>query len=133
MPTTPIAETSHYRLAFNPEKNRIYFWVMGYWKKADDVPFYIRDWEKAIRLSKPGFTLLGDMSEMITHPQDIRALHELVMGKLQKAGVSKVGEIASKDKIAMLQTAAMAQAMQLRLKSFQTQEEAESWLNSAAG
>jgi hypothetical protein len=77
---------------------------------------------------KQGFTLLTDASEMKTHPQDVRKLHEQAQAIILKAGVSKVAEVL-KDDVAEMQLDAVAKTTQFPKKNFKTAEEAEKWLD----
>jgi len=123
-----IANNSHYTLSVNREKNRAYLKIKGFWSKRDLVPDYLSDWKKATGLLKRDFTLLTDASEMRTHPQDVRNLHEEAQGIIVKSGVVKIAEIV-KDDIAEIQLNAMAKKTHLPKRNFRSLNEAEEWLN----
>jgi hypothetical protein len=127
MPTI-INDTKFYRISVAPEKNRAYLKIFGFWRNAEVVPDYLKDWTKATSSLKKGFTLLTDASEMKTHPQDVRKLHEQAQAILLKAGVSKVAEVL-KDDVAEMQLDAVAKTTQFPKKNFRTAEEAEKWLD----
>jgi len=123
-----IADNTHYTLSVNRDKNRAYLKIKGFWSKRELVPNYIADWKKATGLLKRDFTLLTDASEMRTHPQDIKNLHEEAQTILVKSGVVKIAEIV-KDDIAEIQLNAMAKKTHLPKRNFKSLNDAEEWLN----
>lgn len=129
MPQVKINETKQYTISILPEKNRAYLKIIGFWRNPEVVPDYLKDWTKATSLLRKGFTLLTDASEMKTHPQELRKLHEQAQAIILNAGVSKVAEIL-KDEVAEMQLNAVAKATQFPKKNFRTAEEAEKWLDT---
>lgn len=125
---TTIADNKYYRIEASKEKNRAYLKIFGFWKNPDVVPEYLADWSKAAGMLVKGFTLLTDASEMKTHPQDVRKLHEQAQGILMKAGVSRVAEVL-KDQITELQLDAVAKTTNFPKQTFRTPEDAEKWLD----
>lgn len=129
MPLVKINVTKQYTISILPEKNRAYLKIIGFWRTPESVPDYLKDWMKATSLLSKGFTLLTDASEMKTHPQELRKLHEQAQAILLKAGVSKVAEIL-KDEVAEMQLNAVAKATQFPKQNFKSAEEAEKWLDN---
>ena len=128
MPTVKINDTRFYRISVSPEKNRAYLKILGFWRSTEVVPDYLNDWNKAMSMLKKGFTLLTDASEMKTHPQDVRKLHEQAQAIILKAGVSKVAEVL-KDDVAEMQLDAVAKTTQFPKKNFKTAVDGEKWLD----
>jgi hypothetical protein len=124
-----IARNKCYEISYSEVKDRLYFNVLGFWKNKESVPELLHDWEKALRLTRPGFTLLIDMRTMITHPQELNGLHEKFMQMVRNAGVSHVVNVMPNDRIASLQVAAIATRTDLSAQHFDTCEAAERWLN----
>jgi hypothetical protein len=125
---TTIGNNKFYRIEISKDKNRAYLKIFGFWKNVDVVPEYLSDWTKAVSGLIKGFTLLTDASEMKTHPQDVRKLHEQAQAILLKAGVTKVAEIL-KDDVAEMQLDAVAKTTNFPKKNFRTAEDAEKWLD----
>lgn len=123
-----IANNNHYTLSVDREKNRAYLKIKGFWSKREVVPNYIPDWKKAVSLLKKDFTLLTDASEMRTHPQEVRTLHEEAQEIIVKSGVTRIAEIV-KDDIAEIQLNAMAKKTHLPKRNFRSMSEAEQWLS----
>ena len=123
-----IADNKFYSLFVNAQKNRALLKIRGYWKAREVVPDYLPDWSKVTTILKKDFTLITDATEMKTHPQDVRALHEEVQTIIVKAGVKKIAEIV-KDDIAEMQLNSMARKTHLPKKNFKTAREAELWLD----
>lgn len=129
MSTVSINKTKQYVISVSPEKNRAYLKIIGFWKNPETVPTYLEDWAKAVSRLKKGFTLVTDATEMKTHPQEVRKLHEQAQAMLLRAGVSKVAEIL-KDEIAEMQLDSVAKTTQFPKRNFKTIEEAEKWLDT---
>jgi hypothetical protein len=128
METKVITDNKHYTLQVNVGKNRAYLKIKGFWRNVDAVPQYIADWKKTVGMLKPGFTLLTDATEMKTHPQDVRKLHEEAQGVVLKAGVARIAELM-KDDIAEKQLDAVAKVSAFPKKNFRDQVQAELWLD----
>jgi hypothetical protein len=124
-----IANTPQYQISVAPDKNRAYLRIIGFWRNAEQVPDYISDWKKAVAALSPGFTLLTDAREMKIHPASVRALHEEAQALVVQKGVRKVAEL-QQDAVAEMQLDAVAQETRMPKKNFQTQKEAEFWLDS---
>ena len=92
------------------------------------MPQYLTDWKKAAALLKRSFTLLTDASEMKTHPQDVRKLHEEAQAFIMKSGIARIAELVEDD-IAEIQLNAMAKNTQLPKMNFKVKIEAEQWLD----
>jgi hypothetical protein len=123
-----VADNPHYLLSVNLQKNRAYLKIKGFWRNVDSVPSYLTDWKKTTALLKRKFTLLTDASEMKTHPQEVRKLHEEAQAIVIKAGVSRIAEITSDD-IATIQLDAVAKSTQFPKRNFKKAEDAEQWLD----
>ncbi|HEY4651188.1 MAG TPA: hypothetical protein VIG72_07225, partial [Pontibacter sp.] len=95
-----VARNTCYDLIVDKAKNRIYFTIHGFWKNRESVPALLDDWKKSIALTQTGFTVLADMRTMITHPQDMNALHIAAQQLVIDAGVSQVANVLPTDKIA---------------------------------
>ncbi len=126
-----IADTKHYALHVAPEKNRAYLKISGFWRNAEAVPNYLDDWKKTLSKVKKGFTLLTDASEMKTHPQDVRKLHEQAQALILAMDVRKVAEIINDD-ITEMQLDAVAKTTRFPKKNFKSIEDAEKWLDESA-
>jgi hypothetical protein len=98
-----ITNNQFYELNYDRDKNRIYLRINNYWKSPEIVPNYLSDWGKVIELAKPGFTLLADFRNMLTHPTSVKLIHESVVDLLVKSKVSYVAEVSPIDRIAVLQ------------------------------
>ena len=130
MSLTTIRSNKHYVIEIAPEKNRAYLKIIGFWRNAEAVPTYIADWKTALAGLKKGFTLLTDASEMKTHPQELRKLHEEAQTLLLKAEVRKVAEIMQND-VTEMQLDSLAKTTQFPKKNFRDRATAELWLDEA--
>lgn len=126
-----ISDHKLYKIEVSTEKNRAYLKIIGFWRNPEAVPDYLKDWTKAVNQLKKGFTLLTDASEMKTHPQEVRKLHEQAQAILLKSGVSKVAEVLQDD-VAEMQLDAVAKTTQFPKQNFRTPADAEKWLDEVA-
>ncbi|WP_018476378.1 hypothetical protein [Pontibacter roseus] len=126
---TSIAKNLCYELSYSGLKNRVCFIIHGFWKSRENVPDLLNDWDKAIRFTRPGFTVITDMRTMITHPQSLNTLHEEAQIKVKQAGVLQVANIMPTDNIAKLQIGSLADKTLIPSRNFATVEEAEQWLD----
>ncbi|GAB3194968.1 hypothetical protein GCM10027293_04390 [Pontibacter aydingkolensis] len=128
-PITVVAKTDCYELLFNAETNRIYFTILGFWKNGDVVPDLLSDLNKALAITQKGFTLLADLSAMVTHPQQLNSLHIQLQKNISDAGLSCGAYVEPTDKIANFQIEQTIKTSQINLKRFGSLHEAEEWLN----
>ena len=128
MSLTTISSNKHYVIEIAPEKNRAYLKIIGFWRSPEVVPSYITDWKKALAGLKKDFTLLTDASEMKTHPQELRKLHEEAQTLLLKGQVRKVAEVMQDD-VTEMQLNAVAKTTQFPKKNFRDRATAELWLD----
>ncbi|SIT89331.1 hypothetical protein [Pontibacter indicus] len=124
-----VARNSCYEISYDSVRNRLYFNILGYWKNNDSVPEYLKDWDKALQLVSPGFTLLIDMRTMITHPQQLNTLHEQSQRKMRAAGLGSIANVMPTDRIASLQVADIIKRVDVPVQDFVTCEEAQHWLD----
>ncbi|MBB6609559.1 hypothetical protein H7F15_00780 [Pontibacter sp. Tf4] len=124
-----VAQNSCYDLSVDKARNRVYFTIHGYWKSKSAVPDLLGDWKKIIALTQPGFTVLTDMRTMITHPQEMNELHMAAQQIIIDSGVRQVAHVMPTDKIAHLQLNSFKTNSTLPYRTFNSVEEAETWLN----
>jgi hypothetical protein len=123
-----IAENKYYTISVDTAKNRAYLKIIGFWKNTEVVPSYLSDWQKALTYLKPGMTLLTDASEMLTHPQEVRKLHEQAQALVLKHNLTKVAEVVVND-ISEMQLDSVAKTTKFPKKNFTDKEAAEMWLD----
>lgn len=128
---TQIAKNSCYELMYDSVKNRVHLVINGFWKSIDSVPEYFQDWKRTLLFIRPGFTLLADLTNMITHPQSVADLRVQVKSLIVQAGIKKAALVEPKDRIAVLQNQYIIKQTNLPAKCFATVKEAEAWLNSS--
>lgn len=124
-----VAYNESYELLYDSVKNRIYFIIKGFWKNKEAVPNYLKDMQEALKLAKPGFSLLSDLRTMITHPQRLCNLHVEAQTLLKSAGLVKVASVEPVDHIATLQLKEIMSKSKLPLRRFTSCKEAEEWLS----
>ncbi|PVY40494.1 SIR2 family protein [Pontibacter virosus] len=124
-----VASNSCYEIGYDGIRNRIYFSILGFWKNTDSVPDFLKDWDRALQLVAPGFTLLIDMRSMITHPQQLNGIHEESQRRMQVAGLSRIANVMPIDRIASLQVTDSIKKIELPSQHFETCEAAQDWLD----
>ncbi|GGG10329.1 hypothetical protein [Pontibacter amylolyticus] len=128
-PQQHVVRNTCYEIGYDGIRNRLYFSILGFWKNTDIVPDFLKDWDRALQLVSPGFTLLIDMRTMITHPQQLTDLHEESQRKMRAAGLSRIANVMPLDKIASLQVADSIKKIELPSQHFETCEAAQQWLD----
>ncbi|TXK33733.1 hypothetical protein FVR03_18920 [Pontibacter qinzhouensis] len=124
-----IAENACYDLSYDSLKNRVYLTIRGFWKSQEAVPHYISDLQKALKLALPGFTILTDMQQMVTHPQAMNMVHVEAHQLVLEMQVASIAHIIPSDKIAKLQVSSIASQTGIPVHNFNSQQEAEIWLD----
>ncbi|HTF81448.1 MAG TPA: hypothetical protein VL947_06980 [Cytophagales bacterium] len=123
-----IADNSAYSISISIPKNRAYLKLVGFWRSPEVVPEYLSDWKKAVTQLDKGFSLLTDATDMKTHPQQVKKLHEEAQILVLSAGLAKVAEVVNND-ITEYQLDSLAEATAFPKRTFRTVSEAENWLD----
>jgi len=125
----PIAETAYYRIEVDPNKNRLYLTLWGFWKNLEVAPHFLEDIGKVAHLLQPGFTALANVSQLKPTPQEVKVIHEKAQKILLHAGLRKTAEVIPDDTVVQVQIDDFAKQSKMPKREFYTQEEAENWLN----
>ncbi|MBK6265520.1 hypothetical protein JKA74_10770 [Marivirga sp. S37H4] len=123
-----IAENKQYTLQVDIDLNRAFLTIVGFWRSRADIPAYLEDWDQAIDLLKPGFTLLTDAREMVIHPSEVREIHAQAHKKIIEFGVKKVAELPNEE-IAKLQLSGFSAQCGMPKENFSSKAEAMAWLD----
>lgn len=125
-----ISKNEQYELLIDIVSNRAFLTIKGFWRNEADIPGYLEDWDQALGMLKPGFTLLTDATEMSIHPGEVRDIHHKAQQKIISAGVQKVAELHS-ESVAVMQLNGLSSESGLPRKNFTDKKEALVWLESA--
>ncbi len=125
-----IAKNEQYELLIDIVTNRAFLTIKGFWRNEADIPGYLEDWDQALGMLKPGFTLLTDATEMSIHPGAVRDIHHKAQQKIISAGVKKVAEIQS-ESVAQMQLNGLSSESGMPKKNFTDRKDALLWLESA--
>ncbi len=124
-----VAKNQLYSLLVDTSKNRLYIKITGFWEKESSVDSYIADQKKAIEQLKPNFTVVADMREFKTLPQELVPKQESSQKDLAEAGMYRVAEILPGSVIASMQLERVTRKTHMPNNQFSSQEEGEKWLN----
>jgi hypothetical protein len=125
-----IANREKYSLAVDPDKNRIYYTMTGFWHNPEDFPYYFQDWEKAMAQVKEGFTVLADVTNFKTPGPKIKPMFEKAQQKANEAGMRKNAELYGEDAMIAEQTLdKLAKRTGMRNLAFKERWKAEAWLD----
>ena len=124
-----IEKNEYYHINVDKSKNRIYLKVIGFWESPNVVPNYITDLEKASKALSRGFTIIADLRDMKTPPQELRSVHEKAQEVLVQAGLDRTAEILSSALLASA-TEMYAEKSWMKKREFSSIKEAEEWLDS---
>lgn len=122
-----VKENENYQVCYDNSINRLYITCVGFWQE-ETVTEFIQVQTNALRLVKPNYTLVADMRDYKTLPQNLVEAQKNSQQDLINAGLYKVAEILSKSVIANMQLKKITQHNDMPVNSFQTLEEGEAWL-----
>lgn len=127
-----VVEREQYRMLADTEKNRVVLEAWGDIVEPELFKHFADDWEKTCSLVSPGFTCLGDYTQVgVFFLKDAFAEG---MKVIFQAGVRKVAVFWGKKVLGKLTTEQAASMASIeyaaRRKSFETRAEAEAWLES---
>ncbi|WP_460880250.1 hypothetical protein [Pontibacter rugosus] len=125
-----VAQNKSYELLYSSAEKRIYLAIKGFWKNTSVAPDYLEDLQKTIDLTVPGFSVLLDLRNMITHPQKVMCLHVEAHKLLMDAGLKIAASIEPDDHIFALQIDDMVNKSQLPLSRFTSYNQAEAWIKN---
>ena len=124
-----IAKNDYYELKISEAKNRIYWTMKGFWRSMAVVPDFDKDWDTTQNMAKPGWTLLGDLSELKPMPDDVRLAQDERQKKAIGGGCIKVSCIVDSVLTKMsLNKSLKGSGMDKMLQYFDSPIEAEQWL-----
>jgi hypothetical protein len=126
---TEIATREKYMLAVDPDKNRIYYTMTGFWHNPEDFPNYVQDWEKTLAQVKRGFTILTDLTKFKTPGPKIKPILEKAQKALNDAGLKKTAELYGKDVLVEQSVDNIAKRSGMKKLSFKELWKAEAWLD----
>lgn len=122
-----IASTDFYTIQVDQEKNRLLMAYRGSWVKPDQIPNYVSDHAKAIKLLKPGFTCLVDCRKM-----EAMLLTDFI-AQAQKdaiaAGTRKAARVYAGSTFIEVQAAGIHKKTGMNARAFQSVADAEAWLD----
>lgn len=126
-----IAKTKFYEFGVDQAKNRVYFTLIGFWASPNDVPNVYDDAMKAVDKVKPGYTILADLRDFKTPPNDVLKLTAKVQESLVKRGASKNAEVmdAKLVKFSMEKSADSSGLKTIPFRQFDNMAEAIAWLD----
>ena len=126
---TQITQTPYYTIAVDPTKNRLYIRIISQWKRVADVATYLADIQWAIRQVHSGFTVLTDLTQMLSPSPEINAAHAQAQMECMKAGCRMTAEVHSEDFMKHWIADKFSKQSKMEKKVFINPAEAEAWLD----
>lgn len=124
-----IARNQYYEIYVDPEKNRYYYNLFGFWQSVDLVPDNLRDLETAISKLKPGFDCIADLRTMKPPPEEVANHHMKAQKFVTDKGLSRIAEVYDQ-KVVKFMAERYARESKANTKTFASVSEAEAWLDS---
>ncbi|MBD0256749.1 MAG: hypothetical protein ICV83_13605 [Cytophagales bacterium] len=124
-----VFRNKHYEIGLDPDKNRAYITIIGFWRDPAEVGPYVQDLDGALVRLKPGFTLLTDLTQMKTHPASVQPLHLAAQQLLLERGLSQTAEVCASSMVEY-QANAISKKSNMPLRQFTDQAAAEAFLDS---
>lgn len=122
----------YYTISVDDEKNRMIVQPKGFWRSVQVVPNYLHDIDTIYkRFLRKDFMVILDISEMLTHPQEVQEkIHQVASRRLLEERPKQVVIVLPQDDISLMQAKFMSRNLGIELKGFATFEEANSFLDA---
>ena len=124
-----LSANAHFKIFVDEQVNRLYLHCIGYWTD-EVVNAYEPELRKALKLVRPGFTLLVDFLEYKAIAQHLLSRQQASQMEIMKAGLSKAVEVQPESVIAKMQVNKVTNSTHAPSVMFPTYQEAENYLNS---
>jgi len=125
-----IAKTDYYMFEVDPDINRLFITISGFWENAGVAPNMFTDIDRALERVQPGFTNLVDTTLFKTPPEDVRELFGRVQQRIVARGIRKNAEVVSSAFVELnLEEIAAKSELSDVLRQFKGMAEALAWLN----
>ncbi|QNH63088.1 hypothetical protein [Hymenobacter sediminicola] len=123
-----VAYRPEYRIYLDEERNHLMYERMEELTLAPDLPHYLPDIERALKLVKPGFTLLCDLRRTLGPNLKVLPLFQASREMLQAAEVGMIVEVHSQQPSMRRLTQMLRRKVALPTQQFTELEEAEAFL-----
>ncbi len=123
-----MISSNYYELNYNPEINRLYITIKGFWRTKEEASGYLQDLGKILLSTRKDFTLLTDLRKMKAGPQEIEEIHLAAQKALLKFGLKQTAEVVESSFV-QFQTDKYSRNSQMPLKQFNTIKDAEAFLD----
>ena len=127
-----IAQNECYAIQVDKKKNRLYLTLIGYWKSRAVVPNYLEDMKKASLELSQDYTILTDVTQIKTPPQDVVSLHLEAQKLVTTDGLKKTAELVGQDVIVQMAFDRFSRESGMPKGTFVDKQEAEAWLDTDA-
>jgi len=125
-----IAKTSYYMFEVDPDINRLFITISGFWENAGIAPNILNDIDLALDKVRPGFTNLVDTTQFKNPPKEVQELFARVQQRIVARGIRKNAEVVSSAFVELnLEEVAAKSEMGNVLRQFKGMAEALAWLN----
>ncbi|HPD78961.1 MAG TPA: hypothetical protein PLH88_11150 [Spirochaetota bacterium] len=128
-----IAVNDYYELYYSNSENTIYWKMRGFWKDMSVVPDFHKDWERARKLTRPGWKIFSDASQCKVIPDEVKKAKAKNQVESLQAGCSKIALVvdSSLTKLTLMQAKEVS-GITDKVEAFSSSEidEAKKWLNS---
>ena len=88
-----IAKNDYYTMTYDETDNCIYWVMKGFWKDMSVVPNFYSDWDKAIKVTRPGWKIFSDASQCKVVPPEVQEAKIQNQKRLLKSGCVKIARI----------------------------------------
>jgi hypothetical protein len=124
-----IATNDYFSVKVDVSKNRVYASFHGFWAKMEIMEDYLTNLKKALAKINRNFTLVADLRDFQTLPQNLIPKQAEAMTLLAGSGIYKVAEILPKSVIASMQLKQTASKTNMPNQQFPSIPEGENWLD----
>lgn len=126
-----IAKNDYYTITYDEKDNCVYWTMKGFWKDMSVVPNFYSDWDKAIKVIKPGWRIFSDARQCKVIPKEVQEAKIQNQKRLVKSGCVKIARIVDSAITKMSFSKEIEELdRQAVIRQFSSEkiQEAESWL-----
>jgi hypothetical protein len=126
-----MVRREYYDIDVDQGKNRMYFYPKGTWNRISDVPDYINDLKKCVKMLRPGFDIISDGTHFAAPTQEISGLIMEGTTLMRELGQKKAAIIVTTSilKLILERHKDEMEQEKLETKYFDSMTEAEKWLD----
>ncbi len=117
-----------YHLGYREELNQVVFQRFEEFTLADALPHYLADWQRALTLVRPGFTVLCDLRRTLGPNTKLLPIFQRARELMHAAGLAMMAEVHPRSATMMQMSRVLHERAALPVQRFTDLQQAEEFL-----